>query len=1414
VAISVLGPLNVDGDSSSLGPRDRVVLEVLALRAGDVVSAERLADAMWGDVPPPTWNKVVQGCVSRLRKVLGIAAIETSPAGYRLMTPPDEIDSHRFERMVRRSAELLALGEHDRAAYVSGEALALWRGPALRELEDWEAGRIEAARLDALRWDAEEIRVDAALRAGRHREVLSEAQTRVSEAPLRERRWALLALAQYQAGRQADALRTLHQARTVLVAELGIEPGPDLVALEQAILRQDPSLVVAAALPEPAAVCPYLGLVPYDVADADGFFGRDAEVEACLARLAAVGVLAVVGPSGSGKSSLVRAGVAASLQRNGRRVVVITPGPRPMDALTALPESGPVPVLVVDQCEEAVTLCDDAAERTAFFDALVLHAQRGPLAIALRADRLGDMSAAAGFARLVEPGLHLVSAMSEVDLRAAIEGPARQIGLLLEPGLVDLLVREVEGEPGALPLLSHALHQTWRRREGRTLTVDGYQQTGGIRGSVAQSAEEVYDQVPHDQQPVLRDLLLRLVTPTPEGEPVRSRVPRRTVATDPEHERLIELLVRARLVTSDDQTVELAHEALARAWPRLRNWLDDDVDGQRILRHLALAADTWDSMDRPHSELYRGVRLAQALDWQESANPDLTPVERAFLDKSAEQDRTEAAATEQRLRQQARQNRRLRLLLGGVAVLLVVAMVAGILAVRQAHRADTAGTLAEARRLGTQALVVDGYDKALLLAVEGRHLDDSLETRANLFATIERSPDVANVIRSDTGIVDLALTPDGKTLLVTGGKGSSGALSAIDVGTGASRGTLALTGLMSQAALSPDGRLAVATDSPGDPNVKLDRLVHIVDPTTLAIVGVPLNVSTPSCVKRTEGCAALNLSFSPDDKLVAAVTGIDLGGSTTPPGEALVWDVAKGGSPIETYEFNAASRQRDVVFLPDSKTMLVAGGDGTAVVDIASGRESRVIEGAYAPIGLSPDGRTLAATLDPKTAVTIGLFDVVSGQRGATLGGHSERIDRLVFSHDGTMLASAGDDRLAMVWDVKTGEREDVFSGQTATVEGLAFSPDQRRLYSSSLDGSIYVWDLTRSTAVVHAVPAGQRSSALDFPVGFMQISPDGAYVAFSSLDDYRFQFKAVATGAVSAPSKVPLDGFAGFSPDSKRYITDDPNRAIRVWDRASRTLVAQGSATADNNGQYYTPDGARVVSMEGDSPLSSSSLRVLDANTLEPVDGASLTIAPGPRNVVVTPDGQQAVLFTAKSLETPGSKVVVVDLGSRRVARSLQVDGINTPRASALAADGRTTVLGGSDGNVEVVNATSGAMTPAFKAHDGPLESLSFAPDGATFVSAGWDGAVRLWDTGTQQLLGAVQPLGANRVVTAKFIGPTTVLIADTTGQLFEWDTRPDDWEAHACAVAGRNFTKAEWAELFPGQSYRSTCPQYPPGT
>ena len=196
-------------------------------------------------------------------------------------------------------------------------------------------------------------------------------------------------------------------------------------------------------------------------------------------------------------------------------------------------------------------------------------------------------------------------------------------------------------------------------------------------------------------------------------------------------------------MTSDDETVELAHESLARAWPRLQTWLDDDVEGQRILRHLALAADAWDGMGRPDSELYRGVRLAQALDWQDRANPDLTPTERAFLDTSAERERAEAATAEQRLRQQTRQNRRLRAPARRCRACCSSSPSSPACSPSgRRDRADRATVAADARRVGAQALLVDDIDHSLLLAVEGVRLDDSTDTRANLLAALSRSPEL------------------------------------------------------------------------------------------------------------------------------------------------------------------------------------------------------------------------------------------------------------------------------------------------------------------------------------------------------------------------------------------------------------------------------------------------------------------------------------------------------------------------------------------------------------------------------------------------------------------------------------------------------------------------------------------------
>ena len=238
-----------------------------------------------------------------------------------------------------------------------------------------------------------------------------------------------------------------------------------------------------------------------------------------------------------------------------------------------------------------------------------------------------------------------------------IEKPAEQAGLILEPGLVEILVRDADGR--TLPLLSHALRQVWSRREGRVMTVDGYRASGEIDGAVAKTAEEVFATLSADGERLLRDILLRLVEASADGAVISRRVERTRIAIDDAHAKIVDRLVDARLLTTDEESVQLSHEALAREWPRLKEWLADDVEGQRIMRHLGSAAAAWDAMGRPDSELYRGGRLTAAQHWRDAVGPALTAVEREFLDASAANETAGLAAAQKQLRKERRMVRRL-----------------------------------------------------------------------------------------------------------------------------------------------------------------------------------------------------------------------------------------------------------------------------------------------------------------------------------------------------------------------------------------------------------------------------------------------------------------------------------------------------------------------------------------------------------------------------------------------------------------------------------------------------------------------------------------------------------------------------------------------------------------------------------
>ena len=1403
MGIAVLGPLQVDGQSNGLSPRDRVVLSALLVRAGDPSSTDALADVLWGTHPPASSAKVVHGCIARLRKRLGGAAIESAAGGYLLKVNDTEIDSHRFERLFERARETLVGGDPQRAVHLVREALDLWRGRALADLEDWDPGRAEAARLEGLRHDAEELLVEAETLAGRARDVVELARGLVAAAPFRERRWALLAVALHQTGRQAEALAALKRARAMLVDQLGLDPGGELVDLEKQLLRHDPALSPALAR-EVSGTCPYRGLLPYDADDADSYFGREADVEACLRRLRDSRVLAVVGPSGIGKSSLVRAGVVASLVRSGTPVVVTSPGVRPTESLLGVK---PRHTLVVDQAEEALTVCADAAETETYFAALAAHAAGGgSLVLSMRTDHLGDLAPYPEMAWLLQEGFYLLGPMSEPDLRSAIEGPALRAGLRLEPGLVDLLVREVEGEPAALPMLSHVLRAIWERREGPTLTVEGYRATGGIRSAVSQTAERLYDAMDASQRDRFRTLLLRLVMPTGDGDPVRARVPRSKVAADDEQQRLVEQLVDARLVSIDGDSVQIAHEALVRVWPRLRGWLDDDIEGQRLFQHLAGAADAWDGMGRPESELYRGARLARTLEWQDRAGPDLNDIESAFLDAAAALTDSEVRAAEERLNEQRLANRRLRGSLVGACVLLVIALVAGLVAIRSADRAgrdrdraELAADLAQARRASAKGVVHEDIATGLLLAVEGVKDDPSAEALENLGATLTRAGALSGIrdLGEETGRPGTAWMPtisaSAQGDLIAGNiLGDQARL--FDASTLEPRAFPDAPVDALSLALAPDGsRLVVATSYEEDQPLRLYDLPE----GTLSEVqpgGLPAS-SGLNPYERHDADPAFSRDGS---RLVAELQHFN----PEPPGfsawgRTLVWDVADPSEPVFSLRLPAFAQS---ALSPDGDRLYVAtrGERPIRAYDVASGdlvaaAHSQVItrHGATA-VDVSTDGSIFAVAV--QNQVHRYVADDLR-PAGPALVGHTELVHDVVFSHDGRLLATASIDGSTNVRDARTGDLLHRYVGGGLSV---AFSADDRTVFTSGSAGVIQAWDIP---GITRQLALGEVTSAVAKRYALSLVAPDGHNVA--RVRSGRLWIEDTRTGRAVGNAVLTRDEDFLWSPDSRWLLSVgsngvDPGGVVTVWDASDGSVAARGgfegeavAATFGQNGDVVHVSAANL-------------LHTLTAESLSPLNAAVPTEGDRPWALVAHPrDGSVFVL------DWDGS-FVRMDPTSGAVIAS-EPDGFlsDSDQEGVVSPDGNRMVVTGPDLQVRLLDAESHEYVD-LDVNTPWGNRPAFSPDGSQFALVQGE-RILVWDGRTGEYQASLPLPTRTGAYSITYRDRTGVIVASTDGRTWTADTRTNTWAERACTIAGRNLTLDEWAQFFPGRTYESTCPQWP---
>ncbi len=1291
----LLGPTETGTDGSGLSPRDRVVLSALSVRAGDSLSAERLADALWGESPPSSWAKVVQGCVVRLRRALGADSIETTPTGYRLRRDRVHLDRDEFEDLVHRGREALGADRPEAAAQLLAAALELWRGRPFSDLEEWPPGRLEAARLDELRLSVQEDLLQARLDAGDHRGVAADGPVLVGEQPWRERRWAFLALAQYRSGRQADALATIRRARRSLGDELGLDPGSDLVRLEQAILGQDPGLAPEHEARLASQRCPWKGLASYDVEDRDSFFGRTAETAECLERLERQPLLVLTGPSGCGKSSLMNAGLAPVLRSRGN-VAAFTPGADGSSA-TAVARAGCAgdPVLLVDQLEEAFTSARDPSAVAAWLDELATYAvEKAPVVVTLRADHVAQLTVSTAFARLAEHGMHLVAPLRGSGLVEAIEGPAGLAGLRLERGLVDLLRVDAEDQAGALPLVSFALVETWQRREGTVLTVAGYRASGGIRAAVAHAADRLYEGLSGDEREKLRWLMLRMVTVSANGEAVRAPLARETAAADPGRARVMDLLVRARLVTSLTDSFELAHEALVRAWPRLRAWLDEDTAGQRIWRHLATTAQGWESLGRPVGELYQGARLQAALEWVEQGGSDLTRSEADFLETSRERALDERRALEEAGRHERRMNRRLRSLLGGVAALLVLSLLAGWTAVdrsrasaRQRDTAQSAELSARHESLVGRSLTLRATNRqaAALLAVEAfRQRPDALAQSA-LLGTLTATPGFLGYHYVEgVGSMNAALVPGTDQAVVSAARGQ---LSLLDLATGVRTDRFAPPPADGQdyavLKVSADGRRVAqllftgAAGRCGYYEALLADNGRGCTTVTVYDIATGRRLLGPRTTPFNGGDVAIDRTGS----VIAVAGGLN--------GDVVTYDVATGA---RTGRVAGLRRPKDVFLWRDTAPVvfdrrghLYLGSMAGPVRDLAP-RPLRVVRTFAAPplsshnyLVLTRGGRLLAAGDEAEVA-----FDVRTGRQRWKVDLSDE-----LFPEPCPFFAVA--ESVARIYcgnyfgqmeerDLATGQRTGVaLDPQLGSVGDLL--SNGRELVAFSAVTPVYSrWSLDGSGLAARLVAPGKASTGGYDRTGTRLLvtpraAPDPATVL--DLSTGRTVWRASGTGDVRwlGRDTVSVQGPGGNGlatvpgrPTEGRRTGAVPTTPARAAVRSSKVLTADTQAIFPENDRRHA--WAASAMSEAGQPVQ---VRRLDASSGRPT-GERVVVPGYVQSVVTSPDSRTVLVTYAAGF---GWRTQLFDLPGRAPGSigpaPTDTDGLRCRRHSrGLRRDGR----------------------------------------------------------------------------------------------------------------------------------------------
>ncbi|MFI2213498.1 DNA-binding protein [Streptomyces sp. NPDC020141] len=1111
---------------------------------------------------------------------------------------------------------------------------------------------------------------------------------------------------------------------------------------------------------------PYQGLARFEPGDHDRFFGRDRLIGTARELVLAHRFAAVFGPSGSGKSSLLRAGLIPSLRADGAAtglaaVRVLTPGehpPRTHAAALTPPNAGADraagdTLIVVDQFEEAFTLCRDAGERNEFIDRLLTA--RDPdsglrVIIAVRADFYGRCAGHRALADALADTALMVGPMDRAELRETIVGPARTAGLIVERELTARMVADVDGEPGGLPLLSHALRETWRRRKGRTLTVAAYEAAGGAQGAIARTAEDVYAEFTPERQELARLILLRMITPGDGSQDTRRPVaPAELDFGDPARTLLVvERLARARLLTLDDTAVDLAHEALITAWPRLNAWIEEDRERLRAHRRLTEAAHAWNDLGRDPGSLYRGARLDAAREHfaEPARRATLTPVELAFLTASRK-----AHASERRRR------RALLATLAALAVGVALALLAGVTA-RQERRMHEQSRL-ESEVHSTVALAdsrrVTNPAAAMKLSLDAWRLSDVSATRAALMTSMTQKEQDVFLDPDPDPTATRRLSEDGHTLLTLGRRHSV----SWDVRTKKRTGTFPGLGpgLVPQHISSDLRRLTVRQgDRLKTRDVRTGRtrdLTTTAKPTDMSPSGRILSLYDSDGRRTTLRVRDLRSGRVLLERLVESPF---LPRAVVSPDDRLV-ALCLPGAPVEIRDLSRDRRApaprtpaltgadcagQGVRFTPDSRRLVLVEDTGVRVWDTASGKElPRIQHRGLSEVTFSADGVYMTGTDgseillwrvgDPPALVF--RYELPGGSAAELRLDLAEQRIRYLASATGNIVRSLSLEKiLAGHWHRRPAAAA-AFSRDGRLLATARMDPGTGRVRTQLVDGrdGSHLADLPdMSCPPPGKVDPGTTCGTM------LAFSPDGRELAYGISDTrrpahrQRLYVTDTATGrtvtlpvggeSVGGPSARDEVHSIAFTPDGDSLLAhrrSAPSR-IETWDPRERTLtrVMPGAS------------GDLIVQPGGDL-LATSSGDLLDIEDGRPVrrpEGQDIqgvyVFSPEGRHLLVEEDYDSVHLRRSDA--------------SLRLTSSLSPfrgegpGGLRRVSAAALTADGRTLAIAGADGRLQLWNTEDARqLTASLPTAGGRTVALAFSRDGDTLYAASEHTPPRAYD-------------------------------------------------------------------------------------